>query len=674
MYYIQTGTGGGTHRLINITGAASIEAIATSMFMITAVTDDNVIGIDEDNFVVGTMIFSSRLIIIRNGGVITGDTIAYYANGTSAQKAISNCFLSITNGTSGGDATIIETAGNGCDITLESCILASSGFTNNYKFNGAAGDTIYSFFAINSCAQGNTGAATYHEVGGKRTTGDLEISRDILLGRNIEIAGTLELASGTTANEISTDGTLGGDSDDAIPTEKAVKTYTDTTLGDYTKKDGTVAFTGTVAGITPTDNADLATKAYVDGVGGGGGGNDLGPFVDKDLVTSPAPVIDNKYIMAGNGGNWGAGAVDDVATCTDDGPETWTFETPVAGKHGWVTDEAIDYTFNGAAWATTGTTISHLSLQDIGTNAHSAIDTHIANVTTNPHSVDKTDLSLNNVTNDSQLKRAADDFDSFAAKTSQSANDLFLIEDSDDAGAKKKIAASNILDNKVKVSSNDTVNDYLINKLIGTASTFVWTEVGDGGEEDLRLDYGTELTTLTDGSVANGLHIHLSQDYHFFADQLDSPDNADWAVNSLARAFKDTNNNALTIREFDDTSEEGVGFMLEIPTGATNIIISLRSRAETAAGANLDVVPKLYVREMPDNGVVEAWSAGTDMTTITMGTGNEYFQYDTQTIALATLGLVVGRLAQFELTRNTGSGSDTLVGDWTLLEIKVGFS
>lgn len=41
------------------------------------------------------------------------------------------------------------------------------------------------------------------------------------------VASTLTLASGTSINEFSTDGTLSGNSDNAAPTEKAVKTYTD---------------------------------------------------------------------------------------------------------------------------------------------------------------------------------------------------------------------------------------------------------------------------------------------------------------------------------------------------------------------------------------------------------------------------------------------------------------
>jgi len=42
---------------------------------------------------------------------------------------------------------------------------------------------------------------------------------------SIESTTTLQLANGTTANEISIDGTFGGNSDDAVPTEKAAKTF-----------------------------------------------------------------------------------------------------------------------------------------------------------------------------------------------------------------------------------------------------------------------------------------------------------------------------------------------------------------------------------------------------------------------------------------------------------------
>ena len=48
------------------------------------------------------------------------------------------------------------------------------------------------------------------------TTGDIKFT-----------TGKISLSSGTNINEFSIDGTLAGDSDDAVPTEKAVKTYVD---------------------------------------------------------------------------------------------------------------------------------------------------------------------------------------------------------------------------------------------------------------------------------------------------------------------------------------------------------------------------------------------------------------------------------------------------------------
>ena len=81
----------------------------------------------------------------------------------------------------------------------------------------------------------------------------------------------------------------------------------------------------------------------------------------------------------------------------------------------------------------------------------------------------------------------------------------------------------------------------------------------------------------------------------------------------------------------------------------------------------------MYNRGLPDNAAVESWSTGTTLDDIDIPT-NEFFQYDTQTITLASLGITAGELTQFELTRVApGAGTD-LEGDWALKLIKVGFS
>jgi hypothetical protein len=87
--------------------------------------------------------------------------------------------------------------------------------------------------------------------------------------------------------------------------------------------------------------------------------------------------------------------------------------------------------------------IAHQNLSGAGTNSHSALDTHLGS-TSNPHSTTASQVGLGNVTNDSQLKRAANDFSTFTEKATPVSADLLLIEDSAAAGVKKKVQVGNL--------------------------------------------------------------------------------------------------------------------------------------------------------------------------------------------------------------------------------------
>jgi len=63
-----------------------------------------------------------------------------------------------------------------------------------------------------------------------RINGDLEVTNNLTVDATATI-DVLKVSSGTEINEFSIDGTLAGNSDDAVPTEKAVKTYVDTQIG-----------------------------------------------------------------------------------------------------------------------------------------------------------------------------------------------------------------------------------------------------------------------------------------------------------------------------------------------------------------------------------------------------------------------------------------------------------
>jgi hypothetical protein len=175
-------------------------------------------------------------------------------------------------------------------------------------------------------------------------------------------------------------------------------------------------------------------------------------------------------------------------------------------------------------------------------------------------------------------------------------------------------------------------------------------------------------------SFARSDHAHVVlPKYSYFADQLQNPVTADWVVNSLAAAGADSVNSGFTVRGFVDASETGVGFICKTPIGATNIVFNFVSRAHSAPGSTLNVVPAIYVREVPDNAAVEAWSAATNLTALAFPNSTA-FQYDTQTIALTTLSMVAGRVFQIELTRKGADAGDTLTQTWDLLLVEVGFT
>jgi len=189
-------------------------------------------------------------------------------------------------------------------------------------------------------------------------------------------------------------------------------------------------------------------------------------------------------------------------------------------------------------------------------------------------------------------------------------------------------------------------------------------------------------TTGTANSLARSDHTHqvtgfstatFLQRFTFQADQFDNPVTANWAINALAPASADTANSALTVRRFDDTTEEGVGGQVTVPSGAVNVTFYFKSRAQTAPGATAGVQPTFYHRLIPDNAAVGAWSAALNLTAISIPT-NTNFQYDSQTISLATLGWSAGEHRQFELTRRGTQGGDTLTGDWDLLEMIMEFT
>lgn len=95
-----------------------------------------------------------------------------------------------------------------------------------------------------------------------KKSGTVQIGIESLLYK-LHVNGDIKLLNGVNANEISADGTLSGNSDLAIPTEKAVKTYVDTNSSSplWTENGSDIYWSGGNVGIgisNPIKPLDIA--------------------------------------------------------------------------------------------------------------------------------------------------------------------------------------------------------------------------------------------------------------------------------------------------------------------------------------------------------------------------------------------------------------------------------
>ena len=130
-----------------------------------------------------------------------------------------------------------------------------------------------------------------------------------------------------------------------------------------------------------------------------------------------------------------------------------------------------DSAASGAKKASTVSGISHTTIANIGTNAHSVIDSHLAS-TSNPHSTTASQVGLGSVTNDAQLKRAAYDFASFATKATLVAADVLLVEDSSALGVKKSSTVGGLVITPTQAGLSSVTNDAQLKRAASDFSTF----------------------------------------------------------------------------------------------------------------------------------------------------------------------------------------------------------
>lgn len=142
---------------------------------------------------------------------------------TSGSASISGALSAGSVSTAGINTNTINASGT---ITAQSFVGDGSQLTNLPLGTGSPGRMAY--YNAQGVTSGTSAFLTWNDTTGTMTVQNLTVTNS--LNASITIT-SLGFAQGVTVNEFSSDITLSDNSDSAVPTEKAVKTYVDTEIG-----------------------------------------------------------------------------------------------------------------------------------------------------------------------------------------------------------------------------------------------------------------------------------------------------------------------------------------------------------------------------------------------------------------------------------------------------------
>ena len=250
----------------------------------------------------------------------------------------------------------------------------------------------------------------------------------------------------TSINTFSTDDTLAGDSDDAVPTEQAVKAYVDASAGadanaihvNAGSEISGIAEKGAPVGgdmivIEDSESANAKKMVQITNLPGGADADAFHDNVASEIIG----VVANKATLA-------------------DADEFLIEDSEAANVK-----KAI-------LWSVLEGEISHANIADVGIDTHATIDTFIDNYVAGGDGTDTTAIHDD----------TAGEITAIGAKGTVVGSDVFVIEDYEDSEAKKSmlfsvleagISHTNIAD--VGTDSHATIDTFIDNYVAGGAGT-----------------------------------------------------------------------------------------------------------------------------------------------------------------------------------------------------------
>lgn len=318
----------------------------------------------------GTATPSSHQITMNGAG-----RLSTAASGATVTITLANLTIVIKSGayviTTADDIVIGDTSGGGFTLTMPAAadkdmirvVKKSADYILTVQRGGSdtiEGNTSFTMAAENAVATLiSDGVSTWSLSNDIIDTSEFD---GILSGTDDDIQKCLEtlddmfdgsdfsVAAGVvTINEAGIDhGGLSGRDDD------------DHTL--YSLANGTRDFSGGVKGVTPTDDAHLATKGYVDGVVQG---LDWQVSVlDRTNEAGATETVGFRYISTETSGTW------TIHNLYEWNGSSWDEVAASEGMAAWVEDENVQYVFNGTTWVKLGATITHENLNAVNSGTY----------------------------------------------------------------------------------------------------------------------------------------------------------------------------------------------------------------------------------------------------------------------------------------------------------------
>ena len=194
----------------------------------------------------------------KSGGTMTGNIS--FGDGNKLLLGASND-LEVFHSSTSGKSFIIDNGPADLEVQTNGTGIK---FRGGATGGGSSNVTLADFHSDSTAASGNQYYVELMYEGTQKFR--TSASGVDITGRVRATTGFLG-AAGATVDEFSTDGTLAGDSDVAVPTEKAVKTYVDGRFGNLSVSGSTIATSGTLItlGAASNENTQVAGSLTVAG-------------------------------------------------------------------------------------------------------------------------------------------------------------------------------------------------------------------------------------------------------------------------------------------------------------------------------------------------------------------------------------------------------------------------